>query len=113
MFKRIVSAALVFGMAALAPPAGAQVLCTGHHQVAQRLTGVFGETPHGIGLISPSEIIELWTSAKTRTWTLLFTRADGTACVIATGTGWMSTPSEAPEGRAVEVPMAAAPAPHF
>ena len=92
MFKRIVTAALVFGMAATAPPVNAQVFCDDRASIAERLTTDFNEVPHGIGLKSPKEIIEIWVSPETRTWTLLLSRAEGQSCVIASGVHWMNVP---------------------
>ncbi|SIO20501.1 hypothetical protein [Vannielia litorea] len=93
MYKRIVSAALVFGAAALAPPhasAQTQAFCLDRDQMVAQLQLRFGETLHGGGLQGPSRLLELWASKETGSFTLLGTRPDGISCVLATGTDWHS-----------------------
>jgi len=90
MFKRLISAALVFGMAALAPPAGAQVACADRDFVVARLAEYYGEKLDALGLRTDRELIEIWSSDQAGTWTILMTRSDGTSCVVASGTGWTS-----------------------
>jgi len=92
MFKRIVTTALIFGMAAIAPPARAQSGCADRARIVRLLADDFRETPRGIGLKSYTEVIEVWASAKTGTWTLLLSNADGLSCVIASGTAWADAP---------------------
>jgi len=96
MFKRIVTAALIFGMAAIAPPAQAQVACAKRTQITSRLTERFGETPVGIGLSSATQIIEVWASEQTQTWTILLTDTHDRSCVIASGTAWTGVPAPNP-----------------
>ncbi|MEM9012270.1 MAG: hypothetical protein AAGE18_13655 [Pseudomonadota bacterium] len=96
MFKRLASAAIVFGMLAGAPPVAAQAqhqmpgqsTCAVRDQVVDRLSERFGETPAGIGLSNPNALVEVWTSDETGTWTILVTRADGVSCVVASGSNW-------------------------
>lgn len=88
MFKRIVTAALVFGMTATAPPAQAQVPCASRDKLVDQLEKKHGEAVAGIGLAGPNALYEIWTSPKTGSWTILLTRPDKISCVIATGQDW-------------------------
>ena len=89
MFKRIITAALLFGMAATGPPVLAQSLrCAPRDLVVDRLATQFSERLTARGLQSPEILMEIWTSADTGTYTVLLTRADGISCVVSTGTDW-------------------------
>ena len=91
MFKRIVTAAMVFGMAALAPPASAQAACAERGDIIRMLENGFAEKLSALGLRSESQVMEIWSSDDTGTWTILLTRADGTSCIVASGTDWTSS----------------------
>lgn len=89
MFKRLFTAAILFGVAATAPPALAQTpSCALRDIVVERLTQNFGELPVAGGLQNSHSIIEIWASDQTGTFTVLISRADGFSCVVSTGTGF-------------------------
>ena len=91
MFKRLISAALVFGAAALAPPADAQgVRCLPRDALIETLEENYGETLTGGGLQTPQQLLEVWSSQKTGSFTVFMTRPDGLSCVVATGKNWNS-----------------------
>lgn len=48
----------------------------------------YGERLAGAGLQSETRVLEVWTSDESGTWTILMTRADGTTCIVASGTDW-------------------------
>lgn len=101
MFKRIFAAALVFGSAATAPPvAEAQTICGPRERLVERLAAVYDEHQRGIGLRGSAAVYELW-SAESGSWTLLVTRPDGSACVLANGLYWTDAPEAAAEAEAV------------
>lgn len=91
MFKRIIVSALVFGAVAVAPPAKAQqaASCGDREKIVDVLQKKHGEAPIGAGLAGETAVVELWSSEKTGTWTLLITRTDGVACLLAAGDAWM------------------------
>jgi hypothetical protein len=96
MFKRIFSAALVFGAAALAPPLEAQVVrCVPRDTLIETLDRQYGERLTGAGLQNPIRLIEVWSSDKTGSFTIFITHPDGLSCVMATGQNW-NTASEPP-----------------
>lgn len=79
---------LSFGFAALilATQAGwAEPGCAPRAKVLEALAQTFGETRRSIGLVANAQVMEVFASAETGTWTLIFTRPDGLACVIASG----------------------------
>ena len=90
MFKRLCSTALIFGAAALAPPsAEAQTLrCLPRDALVEKLENDYGEALTGGGLQSPQQLLEVWSSDKTGTFTVFFTRSNGISCIVATGRNW-------------------------
>lgn len=92
MFKRIATALLVFGMAAIGPPAEAQTSCGQRDKIIAKLQLTYGESRAGAGLNGTSSIIEVWASAETGTWTILMSRPDGISCVMASGENWEHLP---------------------
>jgi len=103
MFKRLFSAALIFGTAAMAPPAMAQmaqsVTCMPRTSLVQTLADRHGERLTGGGLRSTTQVVEIWSSDKTGSFTVFVSRADGISCVIATGQNWQnSVPRVVPDG---------------
>ena len=72
----------------MATSAAAQSSCAPRNSVTERLKVTYDETPLGAGLQSGTRIFEVWSNDVTGTWTILLTRADGIACIMATGTNW-------------------------
>ncbi|PWE28856.1 hypothetical protein DDZ14_18260 [Maritimibacter sp. 55A14] len=93
MFKRIFTAAMVFGIAATAPPALAQMSCGYRERIVERLSGHFAEELTAAGLQSETQYIEIWSAPESGTFTVLMTRPDGISCVIAAGTNWHQKPA--------------------
>lgn len=91
MFKRLLAAAAVFGAAALAPPeAEAQATCLARDDLIKQLSERWKEAPVGRGLQSADQLLEVWASPESGTYTVFITRADGVSCIIATGQNWNS-----------------------
>ncbi|MGI9404941.1 MAG: hypothetical protein ACR2O4_01105 [Hyphomicrobiaceae bacterium] len=91
MYKRIATAALVFGMAAAAPPVEAQTqtTCAPRNTIVEKLKKRHGETINGVGLVGATAAFEVWTSAKSGSWTILMTRPNKVSCIMASGDDWM------------------------
>ncbi len=99
MFKRIATSALIFGMASAAPPAHAQSNCGQRAEIVGKLQQNYTENLTGGGLQSPQSLLELWTSNKTGSWTLLVTQANGISCIVGSGSNWhLEEIIVAPEG---------------
>lgn len=88
MYKRILTSALLFGMACTGPPAWA-LSCAPREALVARLTSDYAETLTARGLQNGAALIEVWTSADRGSFTILLTRPDGISCVMSTGTHWM------------------------
>ncbi len=96
MYKRVLTAALVFGMLVAAPPvAHAQMACGTRDSVVAKLGEKYGEVRRGGGLAGPTAIFEIWASEATGTWTILKTTPNGLTCVMAVGDGWQDDAGEA------------------
>lgn len=84
-------AAALLTLAAGAGPAVSQAEprpCAAREQVVARLAERFGETLQSIGMRGADAMIEVYASEATGTWTILLTRPDGAACLIASGDAW-------------------------
>lgn len=104
MFKRLCSTALIFGAAALAPPLAAQaqaqgVACLPRDALVERLEGRYKESPPaGGGLQSPQQLLEVWASEETGSFTVFVTRPNGVSCIVATGQNWTGATTAATGG---------------
>ena len=58
--------------------------CAPHADMLSVLAKQYGETPQAIGLISGTTVLEVL-SSKAGSFTILVTRADGMACILAAG----------------------------
>ncbi|WP_417206024.1 hypothetical protein [Antarctobacter sp.] len=92
MFKRLFTASLVMGAAALAPPvavAQSAIFCADRDTVVARLDERFGERQILIGLTTKTTMLELWGSDDSGRFTVLITNADARSCIMASGTDLM------------------------
>lgn len=88
MFKRITTSAIIFGMAALAPPLAHAKTCGPRNQLVVQLTEKYHELRQGAGLSSATQVVEFWASDRTGTFSILVTYPNGTTCILATGNNW-------------------------
>ncbi|MDZ4096507.1 MAG: hypothetical protein U1D35_16540, partial [Paracoccaceae bacterium] len=89
MFKRLFTAAILFGAASTAPPAAhAQTVCTQRQSIVEQLSTKHTEQLSALGYQTGAQVLEVWSSSETGSWTLLVTRPDGISCVVATGSNW-------------------------
>tara|TARA_R110002094_G_scaffold28845_5_gene41822 strand:+ start:293 stop:598 length:306 start_codon:yes stop_codon:yes gene_type:complete len=89
MYKRILTAGLLFGMVSTGPPAYAMTCMTRTDLVA-KLTTAYAENLTARGLQNERSIVEVWASAETGSYTILLSRADGMSCVLSAGTHWLA-----------------------
>ena len=98
MYKRILTAGLLFGMVSTGPPAHA-VTCMPRTDLVAKLTTAYAEKLTARGLQNESSIVEVWASAETGSYTILLSRANGISCVISAGTHWLTeTPALTKDG---------------
>lgn len=93
MFKYITIASVLLGIVTTSLPAQAQTQCSSRANLVSQLTEKYGEVSQGVGLQSASQVIEVWSSKKTGSWTIIASRADGMSCVLATGRNWTENPA--------------------
>ncbi|MDJ1015942.1 MAG: hypothetical protein QNJ35_05470 [Paracoccaceae bacterium] len=79
---------LTFLAVALPTALQAQTNCASRDMVVEKLESRYGEYFAGGGLQNQTRIFEVWFSEEKGTWTILMTRADGTSCIMASGTNW-------------------------
>lgn len=80
----------------LAAPAAqpAELVCAERETLLTSLSREYKEAPKELGLANNGTVVELLTTRDGNTWTMLMTRPDGTACVIAAGEAWDSIPAQ-------------------
>jgi TRAP-type mannitol/chloroaromatic compound transport system substrate-binding protein len=88
MSRKTLAASL--GLAALlasALPAAAQSAanCAQRQQVISRLASTYGETRQSIGLGANNQVVEMFASLETGTWTITVTTPNGLTCLVASG----------------------------
>ena len=77
-------------LASIALPADAQQMqgCEDHAQIRKRLEIKFQEELTAVATNQYGWLIELYTSADGKSWTLVGTRPNGPACVFGVGRDW-------------------------
>lgn len=97
---RTLAAALVLGTtaAAVTSTTGSSstqaMACGTRDEMTDQLRRTFGEAQTGLGLISAAQVLEVWSSEETGTWTILMTDSDGQTCMVAAGEAWKRVPVE-------------------
>ncbi|MXU64511.1 hypothetical protein GSH16_03550 [Rhodobacteraceae bacterium KN286] len=88
------SLALSLGFGALAFWHGAAQAqggqCGDRTDIVTQLHDRYGEARVGAGL-TRGQMLELFASATTGSWTLLVSAPDGRSCLVASGNGWTDT----------------------
>ena len=90
---RFVIAFLIAVLASM--PAGAQTLCGQRTEVLNGLSGTYTETPAAMGLSNNGGVVEILTSPKGDTWTIIITMPNGLSCLVAAGENWGKMPHKA------------------
>ncbi|MEL6167309.1 MAG: hypothetical protein AAFR35_01370 [Pseudomonadota bacterium] len=86
-------------MAAEAAFAQAPRNCGDREIVVERLASTYGETRRSIGLGANNQVVEVFASSETGTWTITVTTPAGITCLVASGQAFEQTDgSLAPEG---------------
>jgi hypothetical protein len=91
------------GAAAQPPPptafpgaGGPPLPCSDYGEVRRQLGARYGEAPVSLGLQSNGNVLQVFASARSGSWTIVSTSPSGLACVIAAGRGWeAATPPSA------------------
>ena len=67
--------------------------CFRYADVVGQLKGSYAEAPISLGLQTNGNLLQVFTSANTGSWTIVSTTPDGMACVLAAGNNWESVTS--------------------
>lgn len=67
--------------------------CHDHHEVARQLAAAYDEIPVSIGLEGDGNLLQVFSSARTGSWTMVRTMPDGIACIVAAGSDWQQRPT--------------------
>ena len=91
-------AAALFVVTSSSPAAAQKELCIKRPKIIRHLAKKFSETPVAIGLSRSGGVIELLSSAKGGSWTIIITTPDGNSCMIAAGENWETVTTAAKLG---------------
>lgn len=86
--RRLACLTMTAALTASATGALAATACANRTTVVERLASRYGETLQSMGLHRDNSVIEVYASNSTGTWTILVTRPDGVACLLASGEMW-------------------------
>jgi len=93
--------ALSSGLALLAASLPAHPQSTGNcamrEHVIARLATAYGETRQSIGLGANNQVVEVFASVETGTWTITVTSPNGLTCLVASGRAYEAVATE-PQG---------------
>jgi hypothetical protein len=67
------------------------IQCAKHDQLVGLLAKKYSEAPVATGTVNEDRFMQLFVSAQ-GSWTILMTRTDGQACIVAAGQNWESLP---------------------
>ena len=68
-----------------------QVQCAKHNQMVGLLSKKYSENPVAMGTVSEDRYMQLFVSLE-GSWTILVTKTDGQACIVAAGNNWEKLP---------------------
>lgn len=102
MFKRLILAGLTSGAVAL-PHSAEATACAKRDVMVNGLQSKYSEmlTAGGLQNTRPvKNMVEVWSSPTTGTFTVILTNPSGISCVVATGTDWFQqNPEQTPAGQ--------------
>jgi hypothetical protein len=76
------------------PSAVGEICVSDYEQLAAKLQQAYAEVPVSAGLGQDGNLVSVFASPSTGTWTMVMTRPEGTSCVLAVGEAWqMKTPA--------------------
>lgn len=94
MTLRALLPAALAALAVFAPAqADARSVCGPRDQIVRRLAESYGEMRQSYGLQNARLMVEIYVSPETGTFTILATRPEGQACVLAVGRDWRDDPA--------------------
>lgn len=67
--------------------------CHDAAEIAKQLRNKYDEVPVAFGLQNNGNLLQVFSSEKKRTWTLVSTNPNGLSCIIAAGKHWETLPN--------------------
>ncbi len=96
MLTQITRTALFAGAAGVglvfASAASADGKCGQREQIVAQLAEKYKESHRASGLQSGTQMVEIWASEGSGTFTILFTQPNGISCIAAVGQNWLELP---------------------
>jgi hypothetical protein len=101
MTRDLIAASLGLGaLLAATGPAFPQTAgnCAMRQNVIDRLASTYGETRQSIGLGANNQVVEVFASPETGTWTITVTNPNGLTCLVASGQAYEDVATETVAG---------------
>ena len=73
-----------------AGPAPGEICVSDYRQLVAKLEQSYAEVPVSAGLGQDGNLVSVFASAATGSWTMVMTRPEGTSCVVAVGEAWQT-----------------------
>ena len=86
--KRISAGVLFTALLALPATSASSPVCAARADLLKQLSTRFKEEPVALGLTNNGSLVELLTSEKGSTWTIMISQPNGASCLVAAGEGW-------------------------
>lgn len=68
-----------------------EIQCAKHGLILELLKKKYGEDPIAVGTVNEDRIMQVFVSRK-GTWSVVVTKTDGKACIVAAGQDWEALP---------------------
>ena len=69
-------------------------MCNKRDIVLELLAKKYNEAPVAAGITNAGTLIEVLTTEKGETWSILVTKPNGISCLVSSGEGWMAVKSQ-------------------
>lgn len=79
---------LLLGAEARAQLTQTPLPCHSHAEIARQLHDRYDEVPVSLGLQGNGNLLQVYSSTRTGTWTVVSTMPNGVACILAAGERW-------------------------
>lgn len=84
--------AALLALALLSVEAQALGMCGKRADFVDALKGKYNETPRALAIAGDVNLVEVFASKDTGTWTILVTTPEGKSCIIGAGKDWQDLP---------------------
>ncbi len=79
---------MIFAAILAAFPAYGQMYCGERKAIADHLSKEYHESQIAAGITKRGGLVEVWSTADGKTWTLFITTPDGQSCLLSSGLLW-------------------------